>query len=253
MSSWRALFLVILLSLGMSGCSLLFSSKTEPVSRKIYVVKSGDTLGAIARTFDTTVDELVRFNQITNPNFITPGMELTVAGSQSSPREQLSPSQAQLVWPVGKSGGELVSKFGPRGGAFHDGLDIAAVPGTPVLASHEGVVAYSSNDLGGYGEVIILKSTTSSVASVYAHNSRRFVREGELVRKGQQIALVGATGRAEGPHLHFEVRVKDPAGRYVAVDPLPLLRGVPKPTLRYRVNESLSPIIARLKSAKLIN
>jgi murein DD-endopeptidase MepM/ murein hydrolase activator NlpD len=237
--------------LGFSGCALLFSAKTEPGGRQTsYTVKRGDTLGGIARSFNTTAAELARYNRIRNPNLITPGMVIVVPARLERPP---SPVNAQLLWPVGGGGGELVSSFGPRNGSFHDGLDIAAPTGTPVYAAHDGVVAYSSNDLGGYGEVVILKSTTSSVVSVYAHNAKRTVSEGQFVRRGEQIALVGATGRAEGPHLHFEVRAKDPAGRYVAIDPLPLLQGAPKPSLRYRVNESLSPIIARLKGTKLVN
>jgi murein DD-endopeptidase MepM/ murein hydrolase activator NlpD len=154
-----------------------------------------------------------------------------------------SPRVGKLLWPT--FGGELVSGFGRRSGTFHDGLDIAAPTGTPVRAAHDGVVVYSSNELSGYGNLIILQSS-SSLITVYGHNSRLLVKKGEKVRKGDTIARVGATGRAQGPHLHFEVRMRDRKGRYVAVDPLPLLGPEQNPQTRFRVNESLTPLLARL-------
>jgi len=65
-------------------------------------------------------------------------------------------------------------------------------------------VIYSGR-LGGYGKVVIVKHQ-GSLRSVYAHASRLFVRRGQLVERGQRLAAVGSTGRATGPHLHFEVR-----------------------------------------------
>lgn len=93
--------------------------------------------------------------------------------------------------------------------------------------------------------MIIIKSS-SSLITIYAHNSRRLVRIGQKISAGDEIAEVGQTGHAEGPHLHFEVRVKDRAGQYAAVDPAPLLGTSEKPSLKYRINESLSPLLAKL-------
>ena len=64
----------------------------------------------------------------------------------------------------------------------------------------------------------------SGLTTVYAHNSKNLVRKGQRVRKGQKIAEVGSTGRSTGPHLHFEVRLRDKNGRFVAVDPKPFLK-----------------------------
>lgn len=104
-------------------------------------------------------------------------------------------------WPVA---GTISSKFGPRGNSFHDGLDIAAPLGTPILAATNGEVIYSGA-LRGYGNLVILRHRDGYV-TVYAHNQKNLVKEGERVRRGQVIARVGQTGRASGPHLHFEVR-----------------------------------------------
>lgn len=106
-----------------------------------------------------------------------------------------------LSWPVE---GRITSKFGPRRGSSHDGVDIAAPLGTPILAAASGEVLYSGA-LRGYGHIVILRHR-GGYATVYAHNQKNLAREGEMVRRGQAIARVGQTGRASGPHLHFEVR-----------------------------------------------
>lgn len=106
-----------------------------------------------------------------------------------------------LMWPVE---GHVTSRFGPRRGSFHDGLDISAPLGTPILAAASGEVIYSGA-LRGYGNIVILRHR-DGYATVYAHNQKNLVREGERIRRGQVVARVGQTGRASGPHLHFEIR-----------------------------------------------
>jgi murein DD-endopeptidase MepM/ murein hydrolase activator NlpD len=98
----------------------------------------------------------------------------------------------------------LYGRFGVRGGARHDGIDIAAPEGTPVLAAAHGKAIYVGEQ-PGYGMVVILRHGDGLV-TVYAHNSAVLVREGARVERGQAIARVGQTGRTSGPHLHFEVR-----------------------------------------------
>jgi hypothetical protein len=87
---------------------------------------------------------------------------------------------------------------------FHSGVDIAAPTGSPVYAPEAGVVAFSGQ-YGGYGEVVVLQHA-SGLYTLYGHNSQRMVLAGQAVDRGQLLALVGSTGRATGPHLHFEVR-----------------------------------------------
>jgi murein DD-endopeptidase MepM/ murein hydrolase activator NlpD len=109
---------------------------------------------------------------------------------------------AQLSWPVD---GPLSSPFGRRDGRPHDGIDLAVAEGTPVRAACDGVVAYAGDRLRGYGNLIILRHDAALV-TVYAHNRRLEVKEGDAVARGQVIAQSGQTGRASAPHLHFEVR-----------------------------------------------
>ncbi len=84
----------------------------------------------------------------------------------------------------------------------HNGLDIAVPEGTPVKPAAEGVV-YFSGCRNGYGNMVIITHDDGTV-TIYAHNSVNLVREGERVTAGSTIALSGSTGRATGPHLHFE-------------------------------------------------
>ena len=120
-----------------------------------------------------------------------------------------------LAWPLHAS---ISSPFGPRGDAFHPGLDLAAAPGTPVYAAAVGRVLSAGPTTGGYGNLVVVQHT-QGVTTMYAHLSRVLATPGEPVTVGTLLGLVGATGEATGPHLHFEVRVRD-----AAVDPLPALR-----------------------------
>ncbi len=120
------------------------------------------------------------------------------------------------------SEGWISSRFGMRNDPFdgeprhHDGVDIAAPEGSPVKASADGTVKFSGRQ-AGYGNLVIIEHS-GGIETRYAHNSDNHVRKGEVVSKGQVIASVGDSGRATGPHLHFEVR-KDGE----AVDPIDFL------------------------------
>lgn len=90
--------------------------------------------------------------------------------------------------------------------AFHTGVDLIAPPGTPVMAAAGGVVA-QVGFIPEYGNIVDIDHD-NGLTSRYAHLSKSLVKIGEIVMKGQKIALVGQTGRTTGPHLHFEVREK---------------------------------------------
>lgn len=91
--------------------------------------------------------------------------------------------------------------------AWHNGVDIAGREGSEVMAVASGVVSMAT-DTGSYGKVIEIKHG-NDLATRYAHNKESLVRVGDLVKKGDAIALVGSTGRSTGPHVHLEVRKKD--------------------------------------------
>lgn len=101
--------------------------------------------------------------------------------------------------------GSISSPFGMRGGRMHEGIDIAAGYGSPVVAAAGGTVI-SAGWRGGYGNVVEI-SHQGGLVTKYAHLSSINVHRGQQVERGQLIGRVGATGYATGPHLHFEVLV----------------------------------------------
>ncbi|HIK27880.1 MAG TPA: peptidoglycan DD-metalloendopeptidase family protein [Oscillatoriaceae cyanobacterium M7585_C2015_266] len=107
------------------------------------------------------------------------------------------------IWPAK---GELTSGYGWRWGRMHNGIDIAAPIGTPIVAAASGVVIYAGWNDGGYGNLVEILHPDGSI-SRYAHNERILVRQGQSVEQGQQIAEMGSTGFSTGPHCHFEIHL----------------------------------------------
>lgn len=110
--------------------------------------------------------------------------------------------------------GPTGDRFGPRGDAFHAGVDFPVPGGTPVRAAGGGCVSTIGWDPAGYGRYIVM-SHRAGMTSLYAHLAATTVRNGACVPTGARIGTVGATGNATGPHLHFELRL-----RGALVDPL---------------------------------
>ncbi len=106
--------------------------------------------------------------------------------------------------------------------SFHSGIDLGAPLGTPVLAAKAGRVEFAGWG-DGYGNLIELDH--GSTGTRYAHLEAIYVSQGQSVAQGQQIGLVGSTGRSTGPHLHFEIMVPSGDG-WVAFDPAPYLNRI---------------------------
>lgn len=186
-----------------------------------YRVERGDTLSQIARKHGQTVNELARWNKISNPNEIEVGQLLRVApeggasiasgpaSPMSTPSTVKPPIYAQvpdnatskkisLIWPAE---GKLARGFNVAGSK---GLLITNRAGTPVVAAAAGTVAYAGSALRGYGNLVILKHGNGFM-TVYAHNSKILVEEGQSIRTGQRIAEMGDTDSSE-VGLYFELR-----------------------------------------------
>jgi murein DD-endopeptidase MepM/ murein hydrolase activator NlpD len=117
----------------------------------------------------------------------------------------LVPNSAPVEGPIGSGFGFRSDPFTGRA-ALHSGLDFPAEVGTPISAAAGGVVVTSEYH-GQYGNLVEVDHG-NGLATRYAHASKVFVKQGDLVKRGQKIAEVGSTGRSTGPHLHFEVLVE---------------------------------------------
>ncbi|MBB5824383.1 M23 family metallopeptidase [Micromonospora carbonacea] len=127
----------------------------------------------------------------------------------------------QEAWLLPLQGYDFNSPYGMRWGKLHTGIDLVAPEGTPYVAIHEGTVT-KAGWFGGYGYAVIVKHADGSEA-IYGHSSAVSVKEGQQVKAGDQLGLVGNTGHSYGSHLHLEIHVNgDP------LDPVPWLqeRGV---------------------------
>jgi len=226
----RAFFLVVLVLT--SGC---FAKRSIPTSdqERIYTVAKGDTVERIAHRAGISPVEILEYNQIQNAKALKIGQIVKIpavgpldqealmrASLRETGAQEISVSHVRgyvgaLAFPV--HGSLYTSPFGWRGKRFHEGTDFGAPEGTPIYAAHDGVVVLESRAHGNYGRIVVIQG--EKFITVYGHNSRNRVSIGDSVTKGDHIADVGETGRATGPHLHFETRILDPQGRYSAVDP----------------------------------
>src|SRR3984885_3573663 len=120
-------------------------------------------------------------------------------------------------WPVR---GKVITAYGAKAnGKANDGINLAVPEGTPVKAAEDGVVAYSGNELKGYGNLVLVRHSNGYVTA-YAHASELMVKRGDTIKRGQVIAKSGQSGEVGSPQLHFEIRKGSSP-----VDPLQFLNG----------------------------
>ncbi len=120
-------------------------------------------------------------------------------------------------WPAK---GRVIAAYGAKtNGKDNDGINLSLPVGTPVKAADDGVVAYSGNELKGYGNLILVRHSNGYVTA-YAHASELLVKRGDTIKRGQIIAKSGQTGEVESPQLHFEIRKGS-----TPVDPMQFLDG----------------------------
>jgi murein DD-endopeptidase MepM/ murein hydrolase activator NlpD len=185
-----------------------------PVTGISYKVAKGDTIKSIVQKYKADLDEVLKYNDINMSTVLQPGQTIiipdvemktatkTKSSSQSNPAHDTDGPYypGYFIRPVTNA----VKTQGLHG---YNAIDLAAPVGTPILASHDGVVLLSKVGgwNGGYGNLVIISHPNGS-ETVYAHASRIFVNTGDRVKQGQIIAEIGATGKATGPHIHFEIR-----------------------------------------------
>jgi lipoprotein NlpD len=239
----------VMAALGIGGCHPDRGRPMHPESPPgaWYVVERGETVDQIAARAGVPAEDILEVNGLTRASEVKAGRIIYVlagpgpavpppaVASAEAPAQRPAPPEQSLPalagarlapvgegrfrWPLG--GPTIGSPFGTRDGRLHEGIDLPAPIGTPVYAAGDGQVIYAGDGIRGYGHLIVVQHE-GDLLTVYAHNSELLVKEGDRVGAGQRIALVGQSGRASGPHLHFEVR----AGQ-IPRDPLSYLPGLP--------------------------
>jgi lipoprotein NlpD len=221
------------------------SIATVPTPPGYYRVKRGDTVLRIALDQGQSYRDIVRWNNLTDPNLIEvdqlllvrpPAGKMTVkplTSAATTPAPQKMADQ-RMAEPAAEPKLEAVKPDAPppgirlswpaKGKVVEDfidgknkGIDIAGKLGDPIQAAGDGRVVYAGNSLRGYGNLVIVKHDNTYLTA-YAHNRNLLVKEGDAVRKGQKIAEMGDTD-ANSVRLHFELRVNGKP-----VDPLPFLQ-----------------------------
>jgi murein DD-endopeptidase MepM/ murein hydrolase activator NlpD len=177
----------------------------------LHTVQKNETLEDIALRYQVGLSTVIKANAIIDPDFIQANTDLFLphATLTNRFRKQLLNKHVNPKF-ILPARGRISDGYGYRihpvlkRRRLHKGVDIAAKTGTAVRASARGRVSFSGT-MGGYGKLIIIDHV-GGYETRYAHNSRLLVKQGQRVRQGQKIALVGNTGLTTGPHLHFEIR-----------------------------------------------
>lgn len=179
-------------------------------------VRPGDNLALIAKRYGTTVESLIKNNNLRDPNKLKPGQMLSLHEDPEVdfakrrplpplPTKQPAASTPKVVastqwdWPTK---GPVLQGFSPEGNR-KKGIEIGGSRGQPIVAAQDGVVVYKGTGIRGYGQLVILKHQDHYLTA-YGHTDTVLVEEGAKVKKGDKIALMGADD--EKAKLHFEVR-----------------------------------------------
>lgn len=184
-----------------------------PITGVSHTVKSGDTLQTIAKKYKADITEIAQYNNLSKNSVLMVGQIVIVpdgevvqtvakaSGVTSSLRNAGGPDYSgYYMRPV--SGG--VRTQGLHG---YNGVDLAGPYGTSVYAAAAGqvIIAKDSGWNGGYGNYVVIQHNNGT-QTLYSHFEKNLVVSGQYVTQGQTIGLMGATGKATGSHLHFEVR-----------------------------------------------
>ena len=187
-----------------------------PLSKR-YKIKKGDTLYKIAKCSSTNVLEIKNKNTNLNEKKLIVGSVINlpyysidncklkskkIAKKNRSIKKSIK-SKEIFIWPVQ---GSIITYFGKqKGGRKNDGINILSVKGNPVRAAMTGKVIYRGNELLAWGNLIIIKHK-NNWTTAYAHLDKLLVKKGEIIKTGDIIASVGATGNVDKSQLHFQVR-----------------------------------------------
>ncbi len=184
-----------------------------PISGVKYKVVKGDTIPGIAKKFSGDAREISLFNGIEEDTSLEIGSEIIIPNGEVStptPSKTTKPASGSTTSKETPSGYYGKPTIGIKTQGHHDrygAIDIGNKTGTPIWAMADGKVLSAKPEgwNGGYGKMVIIQHNNGT-QTLYAHLSKVDVVSGQTVKKGQQIGLMGSTGRSTGPHLHIEIR-----------------------------------------------
>ena len=182
-----------------------------PISGVRHVVKSGDTLQSIAKSYKSDLDDVLSYNNLSVDSKIKSGDIIIIPNGIISASANIKSSLTQTSSSLPTYSGYYLRPIvgGRKSQGIHgyNAVDLAAPTGTPIMASASGkvIIARSSGYNGGYGLYVVI-SHPNGTQTLYAHMSKVNVSVGRFVERGEIIGAVGNTGKSTGPHIHFEIR-----------------------------------------------
>ncbi|TSC73631.1 MAG: peptidase M23 family protein [Parcubacteria group bacterium Gr01-1014_44] len=195
--------------------------KIPPIDGVIHKIKKGDSIGSIAKKYGAEEEKIIAFNALPKDGAIQIDAEIIIPGGKIATPSSSSATSAiakRFAYLPDMSAFFMLPATGRNWGRIHgrNGVDVANSCGTPIYAAADGTAATADavGWNGGFGKFIKLVHPNGT-ETIYAHASKLLIGAGETIQKGQQIALMGTTGRSTGCHLHFEVHgAKNPLAKY---------------------------------------
>jgi len=189
------------------------------------IVKKGETLFSISRKYNIPIDKIILANELNQNNFIFEGQVLKIPITKGvkndsfmtneivnvtlpvqKPKSTISMSNSLKISFTLPVDGNIINRFGLNSdGVVNEGINIRANTGETVKASADGEVIFVGTNLKDFGTMLLIKHNDDLVTS-YAHLSKTFVEEGDLIIQGQSIGEVGSTGKVTNAQLYFEIR-----------------------------------------------
>lgn len=217
-----------------ANSDIIRNAMSLPVGKEIHIpnmdaievrLKAGENISSIASRFSVNVSEVLKYNTVRDPKTLKPGDKLYIPNPnfslQQMPQKSPAVRPGGYIWPATYM--IVNSEFGFRmhpihkRRIFHEGIDIGGGRGSTVFAVADGRVSFVGW-MRGYGKIVVIRHS-DGITTRYAHLSSTRVSRGQRVEQGQMIGVIGATGLATGPNLHFEVRKNG-----LPQDPLTYLR-----------------------------
>jgi LysM repeat protein len=198
-----------------------------PITGMRYTVKKGDTIAGIAKATKSDAFDIQQYNDLASDSDLAAGASILIpnvetvvatpaAAKNTAVKKAVAKSSGGLTEPLLGGGGASIPGYYARplaGGVLtqglhgYNGVDLGAPNGTPIYAAAAGtvIVAAAGGYNGGYGSYVVIKHPNGT-QTLYGHMSRVLTTVGATVAQGDNIGLVGSTGKSTGNHLHFEVR-----------------------------------------------